>query len=57
MLTLRLKPGERLDIGENVSVHVYRWRGDSVELAIDAPREIPVTHTKNSENQIFELEQ
>ncbi len=49
MLTLRLRPGESLDIGENVSVHVYRWRGDSVELAIKAPREVPVKHKKNTE--------
>ena len=47
MLTLRLRPGERLDIGEDVSVHVYRWRGDSVELAINAPREIAVKLKKD----------
>lgn len=42
MLTLRIKAGERITIGENVSVYVYRWRGDSVELAVDAPKEIAV---------------
>ncbi len=49
MLSLRLKTGESLDIGDNVTVHVYRWRGDSVELAIKAPREVPVKHKKNVE--------
>lgn len=42
MLTLRIKAGERITIGEDVSVYVYRWRGDSVELAVDAPREVAV---------------
>lgn len=38
MLTLRIKAGECITIGDNISVHVYRWRGDSVELAVNAPR-------------------
>ena len=42
MLTLRIKAGERITIGEDVSVTVYRWRGDSVELAVDAPKEVAV---------------
>jgi len=49
MLSLRLKTGESLDIGDNVSVHVYRWRGDSIELAIDAPREVAVRWRKLSD--------
>ncbi len=50
MLSLRLKTGESLDIGDNVTVHVYRWRGDSIELAIDAPREVAVHWRKLSDN-------
>ncbi len=42
MLTLRIKAGECITIGDNISVHVYRWRGDSVELAVNAPKEIAV---------------
>ena len=42
MLTLRIKAGECITIGEDVAVHVYRWRGDSVELAVDAPKEVAV---------------
>ncbi len=49
MLSLRLKTGESLDIGDNVTVHVYRWRGDSIELAIDAPREVTVHWRKRSD--------
>lgn len=53
MLTLRIKAGERITIGEDVSVYVYRWRGDSVELAVDAPKEIAVRRqgAKGSENR------
>ncbi len=42
MLTLRIKAGECITIGDNISVHVYRWRGDSVELAVNAPKEVAV---------------
>jgi len=51
MLSLRLKTGESLDIGDNVTVHVYRWRGDSIELAIDAPREVAINWRKRSDKE------
>lgn len=49
MLTLRIKAGEWITIGENISVHVYRWRGDSVELAVNAPREVAVRRKRAEE--------
>lgn len=49
MLSLRLKTGECLDIGPDITVHVYRWRGDSIELAVSAPREVPVTRRKSGD--------
>ncbi|MEH2935735.1 carbon storage regulator [Acutalibacter sp. JLR.KK004] len=49
MLTLRIKAGECITIGDNISVHVYRWRGDSVELAVNAPKEIAVRRKRVEE--------
>ena len=46
MLSLRLKTGEYLTIGDNITVQIYRQVGDSVEVAIKAPREIPVLRGK-----------
>jgi len=49
MLTLRIKAGECITIGDNISVHVYRWRGDSVELAVNAPKEVTVRRKRAEE--------
>ncbi|NBK79434.1 carbon storage regulator [bacterium D16-76] len=49
MLTLRIKAGECITIGEDISIHVYRWRGDSVELAVNAPREVAVRRKRAEE--------
>ncbi len=42
MLSLRLKSGEYLTIGEEIAVQIFRQTGDSFEVAVKAPREIPV---------------
>lgn len=49
MLTLRIKAGECITIGDNISVHVYRWRGGSVELAVNAPKEVAVRRKRAEE--------
>ena len=49
MLTLRIKAGECITIGDNISVHVYRWRGDSVELAVNAPKDVAVRRKRAEE--------
>lgn len=36
MLSLRLKSGEYLTIGEDITVQVFQDRGNSIEVAIDA---------------------
>ncbi|NBJ90928.1 carbon storage regulator [Acutalibacter sp. 1XD8-36] len=46
MLTLRLKPGEYLTIGENITVQIFHRKGDSIEVAVEAPKEIPVLRGK-----------
>ncbi len=42
MLVLSRKSGESLRIGTDIELTVVEIRGDSVRLAIKAPREIPV---------------
>ena len=42
MLVLSRKVGERILIGENISVTVVRITGGGVRLGIEAPTELPV---------------
>lgn len=46
MLSLRLKTGEYLTIGDDIKVQVFKQTGDSVELAIQAPRDLTVLRGK-----------
>ncbi len=42
MLVLTRKSGERLVIGDNITLTVIEVRGDSVRLAFDAPKEVKI---------------
>lgn len=42
MLVLSRKVGERIWIGDNISVTVVRITGGGVRIGIDAPSELPV---------------
>ena len=42
MLVLSRKVGERIWIGENISVTVVRITGGGIRLGIEAPSELPV---------------
>ena len=42
MLTLRIKSGEYITIGEDVAVQIFDRPGDSFEVSIKAPREVPI---------------
>jgi carbon storage regulator len=42
MLALTRRVGERIVIGDNVVVTIVDIKGDSIRLAIDAPREIKI---------------
>jgi carbon storage regulator len=42
MLALTRKVGERLVIGDNIVVTVVSIKGDSIRLAIEAPKEIKI---------------
>ena len=42
MLSLQLKSGEYITIGEEIAVQVFEQPGSSFRVAVKAPREIPV---------------
>ena len=42
MLVLTRKPGERIVIGENITVTVLKIQGHQIRLGIEAPKEIPI---------------
>jgi len=42
MLVIARKPGERLCIGDDITITVLEVSGSSVRLGIDAPSEVPI---------------
>ena len=42
MLSLRLKSGEYISIGNDIAVQIFKQTGDSFQVAVKAPREVPV---------------
>lgn len=42
MLSLRLKSGEYFTIGKDITVQAFHQKGGAIEVAVQAPREIPV---------------
>ena len=42
MLALTRKPGERIVIGDNVVITIVEIKGDSIRLAIEAPKAIKI---------------
>ena len=42
MLVLSRKVGERILIGDNISITVVRITGGGVRLGVEAPQELPV---------------
>jgi carbon storage regulator len=42
MLVLSRKPGEKILIGDNITLTVVRVQGNQVRLAIDAPAEVRI---------------
>ncbi len=51
MLSLGLKQGEYLTIGDNVVVQLDRISGDRCKLVVQAPREVPVVRGKALEQR------
>lgn len=46
MLVLSRKPGEKIQIGDNITITVVRVSSDNVRLGIEAPREIEVLRSE-----------
>lgn len=46
MLVLSRKLGERLDIGDDVTIEVRRVAGDRVTLAIEAPKAVKILRSE-----------
>lgn len=42
MLLLTRRLGEKIIIGDNVTVTIVSMKGNQVQIGIDAPRDIPV---------------
>jgi len=42
MLIITRKPGEKIMLGDDVTVEVIEVSGSSVRIGIDAPRSVPV---------------
>ena len=52
MLILRRKPGEKIVIGDNIVVLVAEINGSTVQIGVEAPREIPVHRDELLRNHI-----
>lgn len=42
MLVLGRKPGERIRIGDNVTIHILSQQGQQIRIGVDAPADVPV---------------
>lgn len=49
MLILQRKKGESLSINDNITLTVMDIGADSIKLAIDAPKEIPILRSELKE--------
>jgi hypothetical protein len=47
MLVLTRKVGERIQLGDNITVTLVKIQGNAVRLGIDAPAEMPIVRTGN----------
>jgi len=52
MLVLSRKPGERIFIGDNVSVTIVRIGPNTVKIGIDAPREMNIVREELCSNSL-----
>lgn len=51
MLVLGRKPGEYVMIGDQIKVQVVKSENGNLRLAIDAPREYPITRGEKFEER------
>lgn len=46
MLNLLMRPGECLEIGDNVTLRIARSSDSRIQLEVDAPREVAIRRQK-----------
>lgn len=46
MLVLSRKPNQTLNIGDSISIKVVRVKGNSIQLGIEAPREVKIVRNE-----------
>ncbi len=51
MLKLTLKPGEYIDIGDNIKAIFSGGSANNIHLLVDAPREVNIVTTSAQANQ------
>lgn len=51
MLVLTRKVGERIQVGDAITLTVLSVRGGTVRLGIDAPKEVDIRRTEIEEDQ------
>lgn len=51
MLKLTLKPGEFIDIGEDVRVVFSGGSANNIHLLVDAPKEVPIARSNAQQNR------
>ena len=42
MLVLGRKPGERIKIGDDITIHILSQQGQQIRVGIEAPSDVPV---------------
>ena len=52
MLVLTRKLQETIKIGDNVTIHILRVKGNTVRLGIDAPRQVRIVRGELTEKQL-----
>ena len=51
MLVLSRKPNQSIRIGDNISLHVIRIKGNVIQLGIEAPQDVRIVRSELLANQ------
>ena len=54
MLSLNVKEGDYLLIGDNIRIHVQKGIGNNMKIGIEAPRAVPIVRGKVYERNLLE---